>query len=396
MRAKAWQYLYVLLLHFGMATAPLSTAAAQRFESVVHRIQGVELEFRWRADRVSSGQFLFALNDAPAMLEDKPPHRAFLLSVSSTAQIQMSKVIRSDDVRIWVTDLKATPTGYWSYALNRPRPPVWVYDLRLLDPATDSEIIPSRIYPVRDPDLDGHESVVFDGDRRIFLFYRTRTESGASYLDMEVAALSEKTGERVGHWSSKGLFSSDMKGDYLHFNSLFPMKDGRILASARATNTLYLLDLQSGRISDEISSAAWKVVDDPLHGFARQHSAYFRQNGNLVLFDNRDETEAAARSRAVEYEVDWSAKTLKMVWQHRADPILPFRFGWGSVGVLPNDNVLIGWGDYSRKRGSCDQREMVPVFTQVSRTGETIFELRAPCGWSTYRVYFLPDQPKGK
>ena len=343
------------------------------------------------------GKYLLSMNYAPNVIDRTPPYQALMLTVSTEGAVKVLRKFSSSDVLVWGIDLKPQPDGLYSFALNRPRPPVWVYDLRLIEPDSNTEVIEPKGFPARDPDLDGHETVIYYGDRRIFLFYRTRKENDKTYIDMEVSAVSAKTGETVGRWSSRGLFPESMTGDYLHFNSLHPMSEELVLASARSTSTLYVLNLNTGKIDDQIDAASWKFINDPLNGFKRQHFAHFRDNGNLVLFDNRDDKETAPNSRAVEYQVDWKTRTLTLVWEHYASRPVSFRYGWGSALALTDVEFLIGWGDYPRTPGFCsNQRELVPVFSHVTRSKKPIFELRAPCGWVTYRVYFVPDRPKRK
>jgi len=95
--------------------------------------------------------------------------------------------------------------------------------------------------------------------------------------------------------------------------------------------------------------------------------------------------------RAVEYAVDWKARTLKMVWERKVESSIPFRLGWGSARAVGSNEVLVGWGDYPRDKGYCDARNgSFPVFSHVARDSTPVFELRAPCGWVSYRAYFVP------
>lgn len=355
-------------------------------------VDGVRLEVRRNAGKPVRGKYLVTLNDASAVYDRKPPYRAIVMTVDGNGKVDVVRKFVSSDFGFWAVDLKLQPDGLYTYAINRPSPPLWGYELRVLDPKTDREVMEIKGYPPRDLSLDGHETIVYHGDNRLFLYYRRRDEPGRMYWDMEVARLSAKSGEVVNRWTSKGLFPAEATGDYLHFNSLYPISADQVLASARSTSTLYVINLASGKIDDQIDSKSWKVIDDPLGGFARQHDAHFLENGNLLLYDNRDEKEEKPNSRAVEYAVDWKARTLKMVWERRAEASMPFRLGWGSVKAVRNDERLIAWGDIPRTKGDCATRTgNFPVFSHVARDSTPILELRAPCGWVTYRAYFVPS-----
>jgi Arylsulfotransferase (ASST) len=354
-------------------------------------IEGIPVEIRRDTQLPSDGKYLIILNDVPRVETLAPPYRAIAMSLDTRGHVEIFRQFRSPATQLWVMDLKPQPDGTYTYGVNRPRPSVWVYDLHAFDPVTRVEIIDPKGTPQREIALDGHETMVQRGDRRFFLFYRARQEADRSYIDMEVAAYSATTGERVGFWTSKGFFPAEMTGDYLHFNSLSPMADDKVLASARSTSTLYVINLATGRIEDTIEAKTWRFAGDSKAPFARQHFAHFRDNGNLMLYDNRDGSEPGANSRAVEYAVDWKERTLTLVWERAADAVMPFRYGWGSVAAIGADEVLIGWGDYPRTKDYCEaNKEMAPVFSHVRRDGSTLFEMRAPCGWATYRVYFVP------
>lgn len=355
-------------------------------------LDGIPLKIRRSPRTEMPGKYLLTLNDVPHVVENKPPYRAFVMSIGTDGKADVFRKYRSDKRLIWAVDLKPQPDGTYSYALNRPRPPRWIHELRHIDPSTGDELIDLTPQAALDPGLDGHETMVPAGDKRLFLYYRDRNEGGANYIDMEIGSVSVADGRMVMRWSSRGRFPATMTGDYLHFNAIFPLPENRVLASARATNTLYIINLLTGNIEDQINSQTWRIVGDPLNGFARQHFAHFRENGNLMMFDNRDAAEARPTSRAVEYAVDWQARILRMVWERRADSAMNFRYGWGSASAIGGDEVLVGWGDYPRTPGHCASRTgFFPVFSHVSRDGKTLFELSAPCGWATYRVYFVGD-----
>ena len=361
-------------------------------EREIRMVEGVRLEIVKNTAYPVKGKYLVALNYMPAHMEKKPPFKSLLLTIDGNGKVELVGLHDSQDLRVLITDFRPLPDGLYSYALNRARGPRWSYEVRFMDPKTGANVNSPATYPMSDPDLDGHETITYaPGDRRLFLFYHDRKEGGKDYIDNEIRAISAKTGAVVGRWSSRHQFPPDMASDYLHINSLFPMSAERVLASARTTSTLYVINLATGMIEDRIDSRSWKVLDDPLNGFQFQHTARFLPNGNLVLYDNRA-GQPGAPSRAVEYAVDWKARTLRLVWQRHVEDSMPFRLGWGSVQPIGAGQVLIGWGDYPRTDGYCEDKPgSFPVFSQVTRRDDLVFELRAPCGWHTFRAYFVPD-----
>lgn len=361
-------------------------------EREIKMVEGVRLEVLKNTAFPVKGKYLMALNYMPAHMEKRPPYKSLVLTVDGTGKMELLGLHDSKELRVFITDFRPLPNGLFSYALNRARGPRWSYDVRFIDPKTGANVKAPAAFPMSDPELDGHETITYaPSDRLFFLFYRDRTEGGKEYIDNEIRAISARTGEVVGKWSSRHQFPADMTSDYLHINSLFPMSEDRVLASARTNSTLYVINLYNGKIEDRIDSQSWRVLDDPRNGFQFQHTARFLPNGNLVMYDNRA-GQPGAPSRAVEYAVDWKARTLRMVWQHEVEDSMPFRLGWGSVQPIGADQVLIGWGDYPRNPGYCDGKPgTYPVFSHVTRSKDLVFELRAPCGWHTFRAYFVPD-----
>ena len=83
-------------------------------------------------------------------------------------------------------------------------------------------------------------------------------------------------------------------------------------------------------------------IDDPLHGFNKQHDVRRIENGNITLFDNGTQHEPML-SRAVEYEIDELNKTATLIWAYN-HPDNIVAVSMGSVQRLPNQNTLINWG----------------------------------------------------
>jgi hypothetical protein len=292
---------------------------------------------------------------------------------------------------MWAIDLKPLPDNLWAFAVAHAKGPAWIYEMRMIDPTTNTEVFPPKTLPLSDTALDGHETVIYRGEDRIFLYYRPRATNLASYLDAEIASFNVSTGKRTGFWTSNGKFGADMKGDYLHINSVSLIDNERVLASARSTSSLYVINLLSGLIEDTINSTTWDIEDNGYHGFSRQHFAHVTSFGTLMMYDNRDASDKLDWSRAVEYQIDWKGKRLKKIWEKRSDELMKFRFGWGSATRRPDGSRLVSWGDYSRRADGCAGRSGADtqVFTHFDQHDVPMVTLSAPCGWATYRVYAI-------
>ena len=135
--------------------------------------------------------------------------------------------------------------------------------------------------------------------------------------------------------------------DLVHINSLHLAPDGDLIISARHTDAVY--KVRRNATGDVVWQVGGKqsnftFVDDPLGGFARQHDAQLLANGNLRLFDNR--TALAGAPRAVEYVLDTTQHTARLVWSASTATVTSSG-GVGSVRTLGDGDVVVTWGGSS-------------------------------------------------
>jgi len=114
------------------------------------------------------------------------------------------------------------------------------------------------------------------------------------------------------------------------------------------------------------------------------HAAQYHNNNRLIIFDNgtfrgwfQDEAVAAeSYSRGVEYEIDESLMTAKLVWQYDAGKTLFTRIT-GDIDYLSNGNYLIGFAGNSPD---------TPRVVEVTPDGNVVFEAVMNRGELEYRV----------
>ena len=132
--------------------------------------------------------------------------------------------------------------------------------------------------------------------------------------------------------------------DFDHPNALAFDLDSNYIVSWRNLGTVTKIDAHSGDIIWRLGGVhnQFTFVGDPLNGFSAQHSPRILPNGHLLLYDN-GERHQPAETRAVEYALDTTAKTARLVWQfHHNPPIFtPFV---GSVQRLGDGATLVGFG----------------------------------------------------
>jgi len=172
--------------------------------------------------------------------------------------------------------------------------------------------------------------------------------------------------------------------DWLHSNSIQSLpatslgardsrfRPGNILVSLRETNTMFIINKQSGRI-------VWRTGPDNNLTIA-QHAAEMIAPGlpgagNILVFDNGGGCGYPPKYRYYSRVLEIDPATKRTVWEYSA--ITAHRGGWtfhspyiSGAQRLPNGNTLICEGDFGR-------------LFEVTRDHETVWEYVNP--------YFLDD-----
>lgn len=163
--------------------------------------------------------------------------------------------------------------------------------------------------------------------------------------------------------------------DYVHTNAIEVDNDSSLIISCRHLDELTKINRQTGDIIWRMggkNNQFW-FLNDPV-GFSHQHAVRKLSNGDLVVFDNGNLHYSVMPSRALEYKIDETNLKAVLVWQFRNTPD-EYSIAMGYVQRLENGNTLIGWGATS------------PSITEVSPSGEKVFELSLPKNVFSYRAY---------
>lgn len=121
------------------------------------------------------------------------------------------------------------------------------------------------------------------------------------------------------------------------------------------------------------------ILDDrgqPVWLFAWQHDARSHPSNVLTLFDDEGDPPEARQSRALVLTVDEASRTVAVVRQyhHPSNPLLAG--GQGSLQVLPNHNLLVGWG-------------AEPSYTECRPDGAVVVDAKFAKG-ASYRAFRFP------
>ncbi len=162
--------------------------------------------------------------------------------------------------------------------------------------------------------------------------------------------------------------------DFFHINSVDLDDDGNLLVSGRSTHTVYKLD-RSGAIVWRLGGKASDFAIGAGASFAWQHDARRQPDGTLTVFDNGATPAVERRSRGLILDVDERAMTATLLHQYTHRGILAG--SQGSVQLLDNGNVFVGWGE-------------VPRVSEFDHAGHIVFDAELGRQCESYRAFRLP------
>jgi hypothetical protein len=161
--------------------------------------------------------------------------------------------------------------------------------------------------------------------------------------------------------------------DFFHINSVDLDDDGNFLVSARSTHTVYKID-RSGTILWRLGGKHSNFKMGPETDFAWQHDARRQPDGTLTIFDNGATPAVERLSRGLILDLDDQVMTATLLHQYRHPRILAG--SQGSVQLLANGNVFVGWGE-------------APHVSEFDRSGRMLFDAMLGKHYESYRAFRL-------
>ncbi len=170
--------------------------------------------------------------------------------------------------------------------------------------------------------------------------------------------------------------------DLTHCNAIELDSDGNILLSSRNMNEITKINKSDGSVMWRLGgkSNQFKFVNCQLP-FYGQHNIKRLSNGHYTIFDNGLNTYPHG-ARAMEFELDQSNKTAKLIWSYTYDKNFNTT-GRGNVQRLDNGNTLVAFGTLS-SGDIC--------FVVVNPKGEKIIEVKGPPAYRVMNYSSLPFQ----
>jgi Arylsulfotransferase (ASST) len=161
--------------------------------------------------------------------------------------------------------------------------------------------------------------------------------------------------------------------DYFHINSIDVDHDSNLLVSARRTFAVYKIDRETGEVIWRLGGKKSDFEMGPGTLTRFQHDARRQADGTITVFDNGG-VHKDDRSYGVVLDVDETAVTVERRYGHPDERVAAVM---GSMQVLPNDNVFIGWGSD-------------PLFSEFGGDGELLFHASFPPKVDSYRAFRSP------
>jgi hypothetical protein len=183
----------------------------------------------------------------------------------------------------------------------------------------------------------------------------------------------------LGHLDPRESYLRPTRGltyDPFHFNSIQPLPNGNMLISARNTSALYEIDPTTGQLVWRLAGKHSNFRIAPGAGFAWQHDARMLADGTISVFDDEATPRIRPQSRALVLSVDESDHVVSVVRQlTHPSPLLAGN--QGSVQVLPDGGVFVGWGS-------------APFASEFDPNGRLVFDLRISAPDESYRAVRAP------
>ncbi|RLL97937.1 hypothetical protein CFD26_104254 [Aspergillus turcosus] len=159
--------------------------------------------------------------------------------------------------------------------------------------------------------------------------------------------------------------TNDSAWDYFHINSVDKNSEGDYLVSARHTSCIYKISGTDGSIIWQLggNQSSFQLTN---YNFSYQHDARFREENEtmtvLSLFDNgsNQHHNTSSTSSGMIISIDHSTNTSTLLNQYYAPGDGLLSITQGNTQILPNKNVLIGWGSK-------------PSISEHTEDGTTIF-----------------------
>ncbi len=242
-------------------------------------------------------------------------------------------------------------------------------------------------------DADLHEFNLTPQGTALITAYRTATTdlsalggpTAGKVLACQAQEIDIATGKVLFSWDSLDHVAvtetyQDLPGgkqeapfDYFHINSVSLAADGDLLISSRNTWTVYKVDRSSGKIVWRLNGKKSDFTMGKGTKFYWQHHVRAHSADELSLFDDGSSPPEESESRGLVLHVDTGTMRAELVRRY-VHPSRLLAANQGSVQLLDDGHVLVGWGDQ-------------PYFSEFERDGTLVADGRFPTDDQSYRAF---------
>jgi len=204
-------------------------------------------------------------------------------------------------------------------------------------------------------------------------------------LDDLVLEVEPKSGRVLWSWNPYGhvplsasyqpIPKNGRPWDAFHLNSLDIGPGGNLIVSARNTWAAYWVMRRTGRVFAVLGGKHPTFKELPGAHFAWQHDVhYVAGHGQLIsVFDDEAAPPEAKQSRAILLSLNWKQHTVSLYRQYLL-PKPALAGSQGSVQVLSDGNVFVGWGQ-------------LPYLSEYSAAGKLLYLATFPGSDESYRAF---------
>jgi hypothetical protein len=164
--------------------------------------------------------------------------------------------------------------------------------------------------------------------------------------------------------------------DFFHINAINLDQDSSLLISARNTWTAYDIQPQTGQINWQLGGKHSSFTLGVGTATAWQHDPRELANGTFSIFDNGASPTVHSQSRGIVVSLEPQGKTATLLDEFTHPPPISAK-SQGNIQAQPNGDWFIGWGE-------------VPDFSELSPTGQLLFDAHFPAGDQSYRDLRFP------
>ena len=236
---------------------------------------------------------------------------------------------------------------------------------------------------------DLHEFIITNRNTALVSAWEPVAVAGGTVVNGIVQELELPSGRVLFEWKSLDHvpleeshtgFDRNARWDYFHINSIERLVDGHYLVSARNTWGVYKIDGETGNVIWRLGGKKSDFTIGPGAVFAWQHDARLHRGNLLSLFDDGGAPTVQPQSKALVLDLDVKRMHASLHRRYVHHPPV-VAHALGSTQLLPNGNVLVGWGTS-------------PYFSEYTDGGRLVFDARLPAGGQNYRTLRFPWRGK--